>query len=111
MKNEKVYILRILDSVSKIESFIKDQKQEIFLSDQKTQSAIIMQLVVIGEDARKISEETRLKVELPWFKILGFRNMAVHEYFNISLKMVWKTVVEEIPTLKTELQKYLDSKK
>ena len=100
MKDEKIYILRILESVSKIENFVTNQNLEGFLNDQKTQSAVIMQLVVIGEDSRKISENTKSMINLPWNKIAGFRNMAVHEYFNISLPMVWKTVIDEIPVLK-----------
>ena len=46
-------------------------------------------------------------INLPWNKIAGFRNMAVHEYFNISLPMVWKTVIDEIPVLKRALEKFL----
>lgn len=103
MKDENVYINQILDAISKIESFVSNMTRETFDGDQKTQSAVIMQLMLIGEVSKKISDKTKATINLPWKDIAGFRDMAVHNYFEIDLDIVWNTIQEDIPVLKSKL--------
>ncbi|MEK7587191.1 MAG: DUF86 domain-containing protein [Patescibacteria group bacterium] len=103
MKDDKVYIDQILDSVNKIEKFVDSFDKEKFLTDQKTQSAVIMQLALIGEISKKISVDTKSKIDLPWKDIAGFRDRAIHDYFEIDLEVVWNTIIEDIPILKKAL--------
>lgn len=105
MKDEKVYVEQMLDSITKIEIFTRDMNQEVFLSDIKTQSAVIMQLSIIGELVKKLSGETKQKVDLPWKEITGFRDRAIHDYFGMDLVVIWNTVITDVPVLKTELIK------
>jgi uncharacterized protein with HEPN domain len=103
MKDENVYINQILDGISKIESFVSNMTREIFDEDQKTQSAVIMQLMLIGEISKKISNDTKERIDLPWKDIAGFRDTAIHNYFTIDLDIVWNTIHEDIPVLKSKL--------
>lgn len=103
MKDERVFISQILDAVAKIDDFVGRAGKDEFAKDQKTQSAIIMQLIIIGELSKNISEETKKSIDLPWKDIAGFRNMAVHNYFDIDLDIVWHTLKEDIPVLKEKL--------
>ena len=105
MKDDVVYIQQILESVAKIESFVNGLDREKFIVDTKTQSAIIMQLTLIGEVAKKVSSKTKELVNLPWKDIAGFRDQAIHNYIEIDLDVVWDTIVTDIPILKKELQK------
>ena len=105
MKNEKVYIEQMLDSVAKIEAFTHDMKKEDFMNDSKTQSAVIMQLTVIGELVKKISPKTKESSDIPWKEIAGFRDRAIHHYFGMDLNVIWDTVILDVPVLKAELQK------
>ena len=105
MKNDIVYIQQILESVAKIESFVNNLDREKFLEDAKTQSAVIMQLTLIGEVAKKVPLKTKETVTLPWKDIAGFRDQAIHNYFEIDLDVVWDTIITDIPILKKELQK------
>lgn len=105
MKNDKLYTDQMLDSIRKIELYVKEFDKNKFLADSKTQSAIILQLTLIGEISKKISEGTKLKTDLPWKKIAGFRDRAIHNYFDINLDVVWNTIIMDIPVLKSELQK------
>jgi len=57
-----------------------------FLVDEKTQSAVIMQLIVIGELVKKLPESVKTQIDLPWKPIAGFRDLAVHEYFELELE-------------------------
>jgi uncharacterized protein with HEPN domain len=105
MKDESVYINQILDGISKIESFVSDMARDVFNEDQKTQSAVIMQLMLIGEISKKISDNTKATIDLPWKDIAGFRDMAIHNYFAVDLDIVWNTIQEDIPILKEKLSK------
>ncbi len=103
MKNDKVYIQQIMDSISKIEAFVVDMDKSQFLNDQKTQSAVIMQLTLIGEISKKISETVKDSTNLPWKSIASFRDRAIHDYFGMDLDIVWDTVISDIPILKKVL--------
>ena len=105
MKTDKLYVDQILDSVSKIEAFVSGLDFEKFMTDQKTQSAVILQLALIGELSNKISDDTKSKIDLPWSKIIGFRNRAIHDYVNVELEIVWDTTVKDLPILKEKLEK------
>lgn len=103
MKDDKVYLNQILEAVAKIEKFVIEPIKEKFLADQKTQSAVIMQLMLIGEIAKKISDKTKNPIDLPWKDIIGFRDNAIHNYFAVDLEVVWKTVVDDLPILKEKI--------
>ena len=103
MKNDKVYIDQILDSIRKIELFVNGVDQENFLTNPLVQSGLILQLTLIGEISKKISEETKSKVNLPWKEIAGFRDKAIHNYFDINLEAVWNTIEIDLTPLKDGL--------
>ncbi len=105
MKHDTVYIDQMNDSIGKIELFVVDFDKDAFFADAKTQSAVIMQLALIGELSKKITDETKAKTNLPWKDIAGFRDRAIHNYFDIDLRVVWDTVTTDLPLLKQELQK------
>ena len=106
MKSDKVYIEIILDSIIKIENFTKNLSKQDFLDNQMAQSATILHLALIGEYANKIKKETQAKIDLAWNEIVGFRNMAFHEYMNLELDIVWDTIQQDIPELKEKLSAY-----
>lgn len=105
IKNDKVYTDQILDSIRKIELFVNGIDKENFIENSLVQSAVIMQLTLIGEVSKKVSEDTKKKVSLPWKEIAGFRDKAIHNYFDINLDVVWDTIIIDLPPLKEELQK------
>lgn len=106
MKDDDLFITQILDSVRKIESYVTGFDKEKFLMDEKTQSALVMQLTLIGEIAKKISDDAKSKTNLPWKDIMGFRDRAIHNYFDIDLNVVWKTTEDDIPELKKKLLEF-----
>lgn len=108
MKDDRVYIGMILDSIEKVENFTLGVTEEIFKNNQEKQSAVILQLVLIVENTNNLTEDTKSKIDLPWRDIKGFRNMAIHDYLNLEVDIVWLTVKNRIPELKTKLLEYLD---
>lgn len=102
MKDEKK-LRDILDAISSIELYsVSDY--EAFLEDEKTQDAILYNLIVIGEAANKISGEFREKFpSIPWSSIIGTRNILAHGYDHVKLEIVWKILQEDLSILKTEI--------
>ena len=107
MKDNNIYLKNIIDKAREAFEFCDEMLEKDFLNDAKTQSAVIMKLIVIGEEAKKLSEEITSKIDLPWKTIVGFRNMAVHEYFDIDLSQVWDTIQIDIPDLINKIENYL----
>lgn len=103
MKTDTLYIQQVCDAIRKIETYVASMTYEQFCTDDKTQSAVIMQLIIIGELVKKISDSTKETADLPWKDIAGFRDVAVHEYFHLDLEIVWNTIVERLPEMKGKL--------
>jgi len=109
-KDQNVYLRNILDKANEAILYCNGLSAADFLMDEKTQSAVIMKLIVIGEESKKVSEMIKKKIDVPWKLILGFRNMAVHEYLDLDLKQVWFTVNKDLPKLIKTIEKYLSPK-
>ncbi len=107
MKSDRVYLEQILESITKIEQFVSGFDKDQFLKDQKTQSAVIMQLALIGELAKRVSDTTRSAVDVPWREIAGFRDRAIHDYYQIDLEVAWDTATLDLKPLSEALRKHL----
>ena len=84
MRPEKLYLADILEASDAILRFIEPIKEDEFLSDELRQSGVLQKLIVIGEAAARVSKELQAKYpEVEWPDIIGFRNIAVHEYFAV----------------------------
>ncbi len=99
----------ILDAIIEIETFVENLTVEQFESSSLIRSATERQLMIIGEASIYFTEEIKLKYpEIDWKGIKGFRNIITHEYFGVSIKMVWAVIIKELPTLKTITQKIIE---
>ncbi len=107
MEDDKYCLKLVRQAAIKIEKYLGNMELKDFLSDDKTQSAVIMQFIVIGELANKVTEKTREEIKLPWQKIIGFRNLAVHEYFYLDLEKIWDTAKENLSELNDKINKFL----
>jgi uncharacterized protein with HEPN domain len=67
-----------------------------------------MQLQVIGELSKRMPEEIKTEIEIPWKKISGMRDMVSHDYFNLDIKAVWDTVIKNVPEAELEVSNYLN---
>lgn len=104
-KSDDVYRLQILDAVAKIERFVAGFDKSAFLDTEVVQSAVIMQLAVVGELSKRLSDGFKARVSLPWKQIAGFRDRAVHDYFQLDLEFVWLTIQDDLPLLKGALER------
>ena len=108
MRPEKLYLTDILEASEAIRRFLASVNSDEFLNDELLQSGVLQKLIVIGEAAARLPKEFRDKhPEIEWSDIVGFRNIAVHEYFAIMWEIVWETAISDIPKLHDQIEAIL----
>lgn len=110
MRDIRLYLQDILEAMDNIESFIGGMAFDQFAADDKTSSAVLRKLEVIGEAAKAIPEDVRAKhAAVPWREMAGMRDRLIHSYFGVDMALVWTAVKERIPAVRPEVQKALQS--
>jgi uncharacterized protein with HEPN domain len=100
MPRDDAYLLDILIAARKALEFVEDLSWPEFAQSDLHQNAVIRPLEIIGEAARRMSQETReAHPDVPWEQMIGMRNRLIHEYFRIDLRAVWETVQHDLPSL------------
>jgi uncharacterized protein with HEPN domain len=95
----------ILEAIARIERYTQGLTFEQFQADQKTADAVIRNLEVIGEAVRHLAgQRDSLPIYIPWADIAGMRNVLIHAYFGVDLKIIWQTIVEDLPVLRAQIQ-------
>jgi uncharacterized protein with HEPN domain len=87
-------------------AFVEGLGKTDFLEDKRTQQAVIMSLIIIGEAATKVmdyADFTQAHAQVPWRSMRGMRNRIAHGYFDINLDVVWDTVQTALPELLKQL--------
>ena|SRR5579859_7327098 len=103
---DKVLVQHILDAISAINGFVQDVSLLDFLENDLISSAVMKKFEIIGEASNKLSPVFReTHPNIPWSKIIGMRNILIHDYIGADLEGVWNTIAENLPELKTELEK------
>ena len=107
MKDDKIYLHHILECIKNIESYTPDGEME-FKNSTLVQDAVIRNLEVIGEASKRISNDLKVTYnELPWREMAGLRDVLIHDYFGVDLKIVWNVVEKELPRIKNGLMQIL----
>ena len=106
-KDNFAYLKLILDSVRKIKEYISGMNFVKFTKDGKTQSAVTMQLQIIRELVKKIPEEIKLNIALPWKEMAGMRDMVSHDYFSLDLETIWNTATKDVPEVESKISEFL----
>jgi len=100
MRRDEAYLLDILIAARKALQFLEGITWEEFKQSELHQNAVMRPLEIIGEAARRVSQQTRdAHPEIPWEEMIGMRNRLIHEYFRVNLKTVWDTVHNDLPPL------------
>ena len=108
MRDYTLYLKDILGAIESIESFIAGMDLESFQTDDKTTSAVMRKLEIIGEAVKQIPDEIRQKhANIPWKEMAGMRDKLIHFYFGVDYHLVWKAITERLPQVKQEIQKVL----
>ena len=109
MRREELYLRDIVEAADAVQRFITDVNEEKFFEDEMRQSAVLQKLMLIGEATARLPESFRkLYPKIPWADIVGFRNIAIHEYFAVDWSIVWTTATKDVPELRQQVADILD---
>ena len=101
------YLDHIQQAATDACSFVEGMAKDDFLGDKRTQQAVIMSLIVVGEAATKVMDGyagfTQAHTEVPWRDMRGMRNRMAPGYFDINLDVVWETAQQWLPELLKQL--------
>jgi uncharacterized protein with HEPN domain len=98
------YAADILTSCQEVQEFTQGMDFAAFAADKKTVNAVIRSLEVLGEAAKRIPEDMRVRYPgVPWKRMAGMRDKLMHEYSGVDLEIVWTVVKEELPPLMPQI--------
>ena len=105
MRDDRRRVQDVKEAIEHIERYTAGG-EKAFYQNELVQVWVIHHLTIIGEAVRGLSQEFREKHrQVPWSKIIGLRNILVHNYFNIDTERVWLIISKDIPELKTNIER------
>jgi uncharacterized protein with HEPN domain len=108
MGRDEGTLLDIANAARAVLTFTKGLQKEQFLEDFKTQSAVLYQLIVIGEAVKRLSFALRQQhPEIPWPPMSGMRDHLIHGYDVVDWDEVWRTATRDIPDLLSKMESFL----
>jgi uncharacterized protein with HEPN domain len=98
LSDDAAYLRNVCDLLSEIDELLISVDKPTFLGTDLIRSAVLLKLIFIGEATRHVSEALRERYpSVPWGDIVGFRNVAVHQYLEIDWERVWTTATSDAP--------------
>lgn len=106
MQRDDTAVLDIARSARLVLEFTRGMDFADFQNDEKTESAVLHQLMVLGEAVKRLSSEFRhAHKKVPWTVMAGMRDKLIHAYDEVDLEEVWRTVTRDIPDLDAYLRR------
>ncbi len=103
-RDYEVYLEDILQAITKIRQYTAGLSAAGFAGDGKTLDAVVRNLEVIGEAAKTIPEAIRLQhPEVDWKKLVGLRNILIHEYFGVDAELIWDIIQNKLVSLEEQI--------
>jgi uncharacterized protein with HEPN domain len=107
MRDDREKLLDIKEAIENVQKYAS-RGAVAFRKDELIQTWVLHHIQILGEAAAKLSDEFQEKhPEIPWFKIIGMRNILVHDYFSIDIEAVWSVVENDLPVLYEQIVKLL----
>jgi len=104
MRDYRLYLKDIIASMNSIEAFVEGMSLENFQADDKTASAVMRKLEIIGEAAKQVPLEIRQRYPyVPWKEMAGMRDRLIHAYFGVDYQLVWTTIKNRLPHAKQSI--------
>lgn len=103
MKDDRLYLLHMLERRQRITRFIGPGREAFMASEE-----LIRNVEVIGEAAKRVSADARGRmVSLDWKAICGMRDVLIHDHIGVDLDEVWNVACVRIPELQTVLEHFM----
>ena len=110
------YLEHVAQAIQRATEYIERfDNVNAFRQSQRDQDAVIRNIEIIGEAARKIQQHAPEFVtahpDLPWVEMRGMRNKMIHDYFDVDINVVWGTVKDDLPRLKRQVDDLLNAQR
>ena len=111
-RDYKAYLEDIIEAAAAAREFVTGMDKDELGKDRRTRDAVVRNLEVIGEAAKKLpAQMKRDHPEVEWKKIAELRDILVHDYFGIDMDIVWDVVQNKLPVLTEQVRRILDESK
>lgn len=92
MRPEEFYLRDIIFACKQANLYVSEITKQHFEKSKLHQSAVLFNLMIIGEAASKISRGLKSRHgDVDWQSLKEFRNVITHEYFSLNIEIVWDT--------------------
>lgn len=106
MRRDELYLRDIIKAMDKIFSYTDEMTKEEFKNNSLTIDAVLRNIEIIGEAANQLSENIYKEYDdLPWSRMIGLRNIVIHDYFGIDLNIIWQIITVNLPETKPKIEK------
>ena len=104
MRDDRERLLDIIEAIENVQKYAS-RGIDVFKNDELIQTWILHHIKILGEAAARLSDEFQeCHHNIPWYKIIGMRNILVHDYFGIDIEAVWSVVENDIPVLYSQVK-------
>ncbi|MCC7479323.1 DUF86 domain-containing protein [bacterium] len=109
MKDSSVYLRDIIERIERLQEYLDGMTESEFLASKLMRDAVERNLEVIGEAAGRVPEALRAQAPtIPWKRIVGLRNIVIHQYKGIDQAVIWDTASLKLPALKPSFEALLE---
>lgn len=109
-RNTNIYLNDIISSISQIKEYIEDYSFDNFSKDKRTIDAVIRNLEIIGEAVKSIPQTIKSKYKYEWRAVAGLKDILIHQYFGINLKIIWDIIQNELPQFEKLIKQIIQNK-
>jgi uncharacterized protein with HEPN domain len=104
-RDVRLFLRDMLEAITKIERYTAGLDFAAFEANDMVVDAVVRNLEIIGEAARHIPEHLRRQsAAVNWQRVVGFRNIVIHAYFDVDLEIVWVIATQQLPALRQALE-------
>lgn len=108
-REPKVYLDDISNAIRNIEMYTAGMTGDTFVTDQKTQDAVVRNLEIIGEAVKRLPDSFReAHPDIAWRPAAAMRDFLIHEYPEVDTQAVWDTIKIDLSSFKQGIQRCID---
>jgi uncharacterized protein with HEPN domain len=105
---ERAFLEDILEATRRARIYVAGMSYEQFLSDIKTQDAVVRTLEIVGEATKRLTPELRARhPTIPWRSMASMRDKLIHDYFGVNLDIVWQIILDDLPLIASYIEQIL----